>query len=82
MEWSCSDETACAGITAYRVERWNATARTYEPVTSVAAAPNRLYHAYVPMELGQTSYFRITGVRTDGTPAAVVHASAARGAYV
>ncbi|SFF02244.1 hypothetical protein SAMN02787118_103363 [Streptomyces mirabilis] len=79
MEWSCSDGTACAGITAYRVEHWNATVRTYEPVASVAADPNRLYHAYGPMKLGQTSYFRITGVLTDGTPAAVVHASAARG---
>ncbi|MFF7189449.1 fibronectin type III domain-containing protein [Streptomyces sp. NPDC008222] len=82
LEWSCSDEAACAGITEYRVERWNATTRTYERVTSVAAAPNRLFHAYVSMPLGQTSYFRITGVLADGTPAAVVHASAARGAFV
>jgi hypothetical protein len=81
-EWSCSDETVCAGITQYRVELWNATTGAYEPVTSVTAAPNRLYHAYVPMKLGETSYFRITGVLADGTSAAVVHAAGARGAYV
>ncbi|MEV5009095.1 hypothetical protein [Streptomyces sp. NPDC055692] len=34
------------------------------------------------LPLGETSYFRITGVLADGTPAAVVHYSAARGDYV
>jgi predicted 3-demethylubiquinone-9 3-methyltransferase (glyoxalase superfamily) len=82
LEWSCSDTTACAGITEYRVERWNVAARTYEPVTSVAAAPDRRYRAFVSVPIGETSYFRITGVLTDGTPAAVVHYSAARGDYV
>ncbi|MGW1591398.1 PA14 domain-containing protein [Streptomyces sp. NPDC002386] len=82
LEWSCSDETACAGITTYRVESWNAATRAYEPVASVTAVPGRIHRTYVPMQLGQTSYFRITGLLADGTSAAVVHAAAARGAFV
>ncbi|MEV5512950.1 PA14 domain-containing protein [Streptomyces flaveolus] len=82
LEWSCSDTTACAGVTEYRVERWNVATRTYAPVTSVAVAPDRRYRAVVSVPIGETSYFRITGVLTDGTPAAVVHYSAARGDYV
>ncbi|MFF9124411.1 hypothetical protein ACF09J_14075 [Streptomyces sp. NPDC014889] len=74
--------TACAGITEHRLERWNVATRTYEPVTSIAAAPNRIYHSAVPLPLGETSYFRITGILADGTPAAVVHYSAAKGDYV
>ncbi|MGW4044669.1 PA14 domain-containing protein [Streptomyces sp. NPDC004721] len=82
LEWACSDMTACAGITEHRLERWNVATRTYEPVTSIAAAPNRIYRAAVRLPLGETSYFRITGILADGTPAAVVHYSAARGDYV
>jgi hypothetical protein len=82
LEWSCSDEPVCDGISQYRVEVWNPATGTYDPVTSVTVAPNRLYHAYPPMVLGRTTYLRITGVLPDGTPAAVVHPSAARGAYV
>ncbi|MFB7795552.1 hypothetical protein ACFC0R_36055 [Streptomyces sp. NPDC056086] len=69
-------------ITEHRVERWNVATRTYEPVTSIAAAPDRTYRALVSLPLGETSYFRITGILADGTPAAVVHYSAARGDYV
>ncbi|MEU3204931.1 hypothetical protein ABZ702_13850 [Streptomyces cyaneofuscatus] len=82
LEWACTDGTACSDITAYRVERWNVATRTYEPVTSVAVAPGRMYHATVRPALGETSYFRITGTLADGTPGAVVHYSVARGAYV
>lgn len=82
LEWSCSDEEACAGITTYRVESWNAAAEAYEPVASVTAVPGRTHRTYVPMQLGQTSYFRITGLLSDGTPTVVAHASAARGAFV
>jgi hypothetical protein len=64
------------------VELWNAATGTCEPVISVMAAPNRLHHAYVPMKLGETAYFRITGVLADGTSAAMVHAADARGACV
>ncbi|MFE7232209.1 PA14 domain-containing protein [Streptomyces sp. NPDC057596] len=82
LEWTCSDKTACAGITEHRVERWNVATRAYEPVTSIAAVPDRIYRALVRLPLGETSYFRITGILADGTPAAVVHYSAARGDYV
>ncbi|MFE3722959.1 PA14 domain-containing protein [Streptomyces cyaneofuscatus] len=82
LEWVCTDATACSDITDYRVERWNVATRTYEPVTSVAVAPGRMYHATVRPALGETSYFRITGTLADGTPGAVVHHSVARGSYV
>ncbi|GAA2231455.1 hypothetical protein GCM10010360_64210 [Streptomyces nogalater] len=82
LEWSCTDETACAGIAKYRVESWNATTNAYEQVASGTAVPGRTLHTYVPMQLGQTSYFRITGLLADGTSAAVAHAAAARGAFV
>ncbi|MGW2059008.1 PA14 domain-containing protein [Streptomyces sp. NPDC001840] len=82
LEWACADETACADITEYRVERWNTATRTYEPVTSVAVVPGRHYRAIVRLPFGETSHFRITGTLADGTPGAVVHYSVARGSSV
>ncbi|MER7968221.1 PA14 domain-containing protein [Streptomyces sp. NPDC096080] len=82
LEWACSDTAACAGITEYRVERWNGATGAYEAVTTVATAPNRWYHVPVRLPLGETSFLRITGVLADGTPAAVVHHAAAKGDYV
>ncbi|WP_299535276.1 PA14 domain-containing protein [uncultured Streptomyces sp.] len=82
VQWICADEAACAAITTFRVERWNAATGAYDLLGAVPSIPLRTYHAVVRNTLGVTAYFRITGVAADGTTAAVAHFASARGAYL
>ncbi|MEU1268234.1 PA14 domain-containing protein [Streptomyces sp. NPDC005799] len=79
VQWTCDDETLCAGITEYHVDSWNPSTHTYEPASTVASSKGPLYKSDVRVALGDTTYFRITGVLADGTAAAVTHGAGSRG---
>ncbi|WOX12162.1 PA14 domain-containing protein [Streptomyces sp. N50] len=79
IQWTCDDETLCGTITEYHLDKWNPTTRAYERVSKVASSKGPLFKAYVPLVLGDTTYFRITGVLADGTTGAVTYGAGAYG---
>ncbi|MFF3566041.1 PA14 domain-containing protein [Streptomyces sp. NPDC002574] len=77
VQWTCDDASLCAGITEYRLDQWNPSTQAYERHQTITRPKGPLYKAYVQMTFGKTTYFRITGVRADGTTAAVTYGGGA-----
>ncbi|WP_433890493.1 PA14 domain-containing protein [Streptomyces sp. CA-111067] len=82
VQWTCDDESVCAGVTEYHVDTWNPSTHTYVPRKTVPSSKGPHFQASLPVVRGDTTYFRITGVRTDGTTAAVRHGAAYYGAML
>ncbi|MFF7363588.1 PA14 domain-containing protein [Streptomyces sp. NPDC008125] len=83
VRWTCSDEAVCAGVTAYHVDVWNPVTSAYTPVRTVmASGKGAEYLGYVPLPLGETSHFRITGILADGSALATAYVAGARGRAV
>ncbi|MYS22484.1 MULTISPECIES: PA14 domain-containing protein [unclassified Streptomyces] len=80
VQWTCDDAPLCAGIVEYRMDKWNASTQTYVPYKTVAGSKGPDYRTGLSMVRGDTTYFRISGVRADGTTAAVTHGARAYGA--
>ncbi|MEU1481778.1 PA14 domain-containing protein [Streptomyces sp. NPDC005760] len=74
FDWRCEGEV-CADITAYKISRWDPATRTYEPLDTVSAVPDTSRYTYLDktQPLGQISYYRIVGLRSDGTETAAAH---------
>jgi fibronectin type 3 domain-containing protein len=80
VQWTCDDAPVCAGIVEYHVDNWSPSTHTYVRVKTVASSKGPHYQASLPVVRGDTTYFRITGVRADGTTAAVTHGAGYYGA--
>ncbi|MEU9657715.1 fibronectin type III domain-containing protein [Streptomyces chartreusis] len=74
FDWRCEGDV-CADIATYRISRWNPQTRTYEPLDTVPAEPDTTRYLYLDetQPLGQISYYRVVGVRTDGTETSAAH---------
>ncbi|MER6071491.1 hypothetical protein ABT187_22110 [Streptomyces sp. NPDC001817] len=74
--WSCGGDT-CGGIEEFRVSRWNPATGTYGFLASVPAQKpaSAYYFSYLDpaQPLGTVSYYRVVGVRADGTETAPAH---------
>lgn len=72
--WSCR-AADCADVTEYRLSRWNPVTGAYEPLHTEPAVAGKADYSYKDptQPLGQTSYYRIVGVRADGTLTAAGH---------
>ncbi|ELS55114.1 putative Fibronectin type III domain protein (Precursor) [Streptomyces viridochromogenes Tue57] len=72
--WSCNGDV-CDTITEYRVSRWNAATRAYEPVGTAAAVAGTKEYSFTDQTqpLGSVSYYRVVGVLADGTETAAAH---------
>ncbi|MFJ8009494.1 PA14 domain-containing protein [Streptomyces fagopyri] len=73
VQWRCDDVALCSSIAEYHVDAWNPSTNTYNRVKTVAGSKGPLYASYMPLNRADTTYFRITGVRVDGSTAAVAH---------
>ncbi|MEU6662445.1 PA14 domain-containing protein [Streptomyces sp. NPDC046821] len=73
--WRCGDATACADIKEYRITRWNRATSTYEPLATVPSTGSTAPQSYrdTTQPLGETSFYRIVGVRSDGSTTAPAH---------
>ncbi|MFK0125279.1 fibronectin type III domain-containing protein [Streptomyces nigra] len=74
FNWRCEGDV-CKDIVTYRISRWNPRSRAYEPLDSVQALPGTTRYLYADetQPLGQISYYRVVGVRTDGTVTSAAH---------
>ncbi|MCX4583767.1 PA14 domain-containing protein [Streptomyces sp. NBC_01481] len=74
VHWTCS-ATACADITEYRLSRWNPAMGAYELLHTESAVTGTTSYAYLDetQPLGQTSFYRVVGLRSDGTLTAAAH---------
>ncbi|WP_329245916.1 PA14 domain-containing protein [Streptomyces canus] len=74
FDWRCEGDV-CADITTYRISRWDPVTRTYGLLDTVPAVPDISRYTYLDetQPLGQVSYYRVVGVRTDGTETAAAH---------
>lgn len=75
FHWRC-ERDECADIVTYRLSRWNPQTRAYEPLGAVPATPDTTQYRYLDetQPLGQVSYYRVVGVRADGTETPAAHA--------
>ena len=74
FDWRCEGDV-CTDITAYRISRWDPVTRTYGLLDTVPAVPDTSRYTYLDetQPLGQVSYYRVVGVRTDGTETPAAH---------
>jgi fibronectin type 3 domain-containing protein len=72
--WRC-DGAVCAGITEYRISRYDPATGAYEPLGTQPAVPGTAHYAYADatQPLGRISYYRVVGVLADGTETAAAH---------
>ncbi|WP_329571897.1 fibronectin type III domain-containing protein [Streptomyces sp. NBC_01361] len=73
--WRCTDPTPCADITEFRISRWSQETGTYEPLATVPSdgGTTSQYYRDETQPLGETSFYRVIGVRADGTTTAAGH---------
>ncbi|MFJ9815768.1 PA14 domain-containing protein [Streptomyces sp. NPDC101151] len=75
-EWDCRG-AGCAGVKEFRVSRWDPATGTYQLLATVPATKPETdyYFSYLDrtQPLGSVSYYRVVGVRTDGTETAATH---------
>ncbi|MFD8420438.1 PA14 domain-containing protein [Streptomyces sp. NPDC059668] len=79
VQWRCDDEALCSNIAEYHVDAWNPSTNTYNRIKTIAGSKGPIYASYVPLNRADTTYFRITGVRPDGTTAAITHGAQSYG---
>ncbi|MFJ8360404.1 fibronectin type III domain-containing protein [Streptomyces sp. NPDC093984] len=74
--WDCRGDT-CGDIKEFRVSRWNPATETYDFLATVPAEKpeSEYYFSYLDptQPLGTISYYRVVGVRADGSETAPAH---------
>ncbi|MER5916021.1 PA14 domain-containing protein [Streptomyces sp. NPDC001982] len=67
LSWSCQNAAICAGVTGYRLSRWNPTTGAYEPLLNESLPATTTRYTDTTAPLGQTSFYRVSGILADGT---------------
>ncbi|MET8408975.1 hypothetical protein ABZV34_12955 [Streptomyces sp. NPDC005195] len=67
IDWRCDRTAVCDTVAGYRISRWNATTKAYEPLhTGLLAADTRAYTDTTAAR-GATHFYTLEAVRADGT---------------
>jgi hypothetical protein len=75
--WHCSGVEECAAITEYRVSVWDGSG--WRPEGSVqGGAQGWIRHNDPEQPLGSTTWYKVVGVRADGTELPAIHTYAIR----
>ncbi|MEU1513883.1 PA14 domain-containing protein [Streptomyces sp. NPDC005811] len=66
INWRCDKTVECEGVAGYRVSRWNAATKAYEPLhTGLLPAQTRTYTDTTAAR-GTTHFYTLQAVRADG----------------
>jgi hypothetical protein len=66
INWRCDKTAECATVEGYRVSRWNAATKAYEPLhAGLLPAETRLYTDTTAAR-GTTHFYTLEAVRADG----------------
>ncbi|MGW1500397.1 PA14 domain-containing protein [Streptomyces mirabilis] len=69
INWECTKTAECDTVTGYRVSRWNATTKAYEPLhAGLLPADTRAYTDTTAAQ-GSTYFYTLEAVRADGSVA-------------
>ncbi|MFG2593815.1 PA14 domain-containing protein [Streptomyces sp. NPDC048438] len=67
VSWQCTRAAECAAVAGYRVSRWNAVTKAYEPLhAGLLPAETRTYRDTTAAR-GATHFYTLQAVRADGS---------------
>jgi hypothetical protein len=69
INWGCTKTAECDTVAGYRVSRWNATTKAYEPLhAGLLPTDTRAYTDTTAVQ-GTTYFYTLEAVRADGSVA-------------
>ncbi|MGA5701731.1 fibronectin type III domain-containing protein [Peterkaempfera bronchialis] len=69
INWRCDKTAECDTLTGYRISRWNAAAKAYEPLHAGLLPANTRAYTDTTAARGTTHFYTLEAVRADGSVA-------------
>jgi|GEM_PF-2887731 len=70
IDWRCDKTAVCDTVAGYRVERWNAATKAYEPLHAGLLPADTRAYTDTTAAPGATHFYTLEAVRADGSVAA------------
>ncbi|MFE2540555.1 PA14 domain-containing protein [Actinacidiphila glaucinigra] len=67
INWWCSNTAECESVVGYRISRWNAVTKSYEPLHSALLPADTRTYTDSTAARGATHFYTLQAVRADGS---------------